>query len=265
MNGIGVTGNLSDIRGKLVDLSRKMSTKQKQLSNPCYAIVPAAGSSRRMGRSKLLLPWPRRQSAKRDPGTPPAARRVDEYSPTSTLPSYTVMDSVLEAWTTSRVVETIVVIRSDDRALREACRRWPVTIIHPPQPTLDMKESVCVGLRALLERGVPLQDAGCFISPADLPGLTAVVINGLIDAMANARTIWLPTFGDTLENSRVGHPALLPWQAVQEIFQLGPQEGVNHLIQRSPRELVLFPTHLSVSDVDTPEEYQAALQRLECD
>jgi molybdenum cofactor cytidylyltransferase len=206
--------------------------------NPCYAIIPAAGISQRMGQPKLLLPWPARQSEPATMGT--------------------VIDRVLEAWTTSRVAETIVVIRSIDEALCEACRRWPVTIVHPPETTVDMKGSVCVGLQALISRGGLAPDARCFIAPADLPGLTSHVIDRLIDATSSTQKILVPRFGHTLETSLAGHPALLPWELSRAIFSLGPQEGVDALMKRHPQEFVLFPPEFAASDFDTPDEYQAA-------
>ena len=56
---------------------------------PCrtFAIVPAAGHSRRMGQAKLLLPWA----------------------------VGTVIDSVLQAWTTSSVDRTYIVVRAADQ------------------------------------------------------------------------------------------------------------------------------------------------------
>ena len=227
--------------------------------NPCYAIIPAAGSSRRMGQHKLLLPWPARQPclgfhSSADPS-------ADSHSSESPIIS-TVIDRVLEAWTNSHVAETIVVIRRDDEELRDACRRWPVTIVHPLEATEDMKGSVCVGLQLLKSREVSLVGTRCFIAPADLPGLTSQVIDRLIATHSEAHKILIPRFGLSLEASTAGHPALVPWELTGEIFRLGPQAGVDTLVKRHPQEFVLFPPELAVSDIDTPAEYQAALKAL---
>lgn len=229
--------------------------------NPCYAIIPAAGSSRRMGQPKLLLPWPLGQSI----AQASSSESQVSHDPSSKIrTSGTVIDRVLHAWTASCVTETIVVIRADDEALLDVCRRWPVTIVHPVEPTVDMKGSVCVGLQTLISRGVPEPEARCFIAPADLPGLTSHVIDGLIAAQSASRKILIPRFGHTLETSIAGHPALVPWELTREIFALGPQEGVDTLIKRHPQEFVLFPLELAVVDIDTPAEYQAALKNAKC-
>jgi molybdenum cofactor cytidylyltransferase len=229
--------------------------------NPCYAIIPAAGISRRMGSPKLLLPWP---ASPRCLELLPSESLTSD-SPTSRLSMKhatlgTVIDRVLEAWTTSQVTETIVVIRADDQALRDVCRRWPVTIVHPLEKTTDMKGSVIVGLRTVISRCTPVTGTRCFIAPADLPGLTAHVIDGMIDSPFSTQKILIPRFGDTLESSVVGHPALLPLELTQEIFTLGPNEGVDALTKRHSHEFVLFPAELAVRDFDTPDEYQAALK-----
>lgn len=200
-----------------------------------------------MGEPKLLLPWPASQQS------------ASQQSASSRAQS-TVIDRVLEAWTSSRVTETIVVIRRDDVALRDACKRWPVSIVHPLEATEDMKGSVCVGLQTLLSRGTLAPGARCFIAPADLPGLSSQVIDGLIDSRSGDRTILLPRFGPTLEASIAGHPALLPWELTAEIFALGQREGVDAIVKRHPQEFVLFPPELTVTDIDTPEDYQTALK-----
>ena len=199
-----------------------------------------------------MLPWPRRQSAS---GTrnPPAARRVDD-TPQRLLYPATCYGQRLEAWTTSRVVETIVVIE----ATTGRCVKLAAMASHHHTPsTADFGyEGVSLRrLQALLER-CSLAGRGLLYFSSRSARFDRCCHQWTDRCMANARTIWLPTFGDTLENSRVGHPAYFCPGSRSEIFQLGPQEGVNHLIQRSPREL--FPTHLSVSDEILREEYQAA-------
>ncbi|MEZ6078052.1 MAG: NTP transferase domain-containing protein [Pirellulaceae bacterium] len=70
---------------------------------PTFAIVPAAGRSRRMGQSKLLLPWR---------GT-------------------TVIEHVIEAWLRSRVTQVVVVARRDDLELTRRVARQPVVLVRP--------------------------------------------------------------------------------------------------------------------------------------
>ncbi len=201
------------------------------LPSNCYAVIPAAGLSRRMGSAKLLLPWP-------IPGNPDA----------------TVIDSVLDAWTSSKVLEVVVVVRASDGPLTEACQRWPVNIVHPDQSTADMKATVAVGLQFLQTRFRPTVADRCFVAPADLPTLRSEIVNRLVDTPADCETIVVPSFG-----GRQGHPALLPWPITAEIFKLDKDEGINRIVQQHPKLAVSFEASLAVDDVDTPSEYRAAI------
>jgi molybdenum cofactor cytidylyltransferase len=197
------------------------------LSNQCYAIVPAAGRSQRMGQPKLLLPWSHGK----------------------------LIDQVLEAWTSSRVSHVVVVVRRDDPELCRACERWPVVVVRPEDPPGDMKASVQIGLRYLESQFQPTANDRCFIAPADLPTLTSKIIDRLIDTESDFSSIVVPQFGD-----RQGHPALVPWEITGEIFQLAEDEGVDRVVQRHKKTAVPFAPEDAINDVDTPEEYQRALQ-----
>src|SRR5690606_25777101 len=80
----------------------------------CFAVIPAAGQSRRMGQHKLLLPWAGR----------------------------TVFEAVVAAWQGVPVEAAVVVARSDDRPLIELCRRLSLDVVLPDPPPDDMKASV---------------------------------------------------------------------------------------------------------------------------
>jgi molybdenum cofactor cytidylyltransferase len=180
-----------------------------------------------MGQPKLLLPW---RNGK-------------------------LIDQVLKAWTSSRVDHVVVVVRRDDPELSRACERWSVSIVQPEDPPGDMKASIGIGLRHLESQFQPTANDRCFIAPADLPTLTSKTINRLIDTESDSSTIVVPRFGD-----RQGHPVLLPWEITSEIFQLADDEGVDRVIQRHQKTAVPFATEEAINDVDTPDEYQRALQ-----
>jgi molybdenum cofactor cytidylyltransferase len=189
----------------------------------CYAIVPAAGRSRRMGRPKLLLPWG----------------------------DGLLIDQVLGAWTLSGVSDVIVVVRKDDSRLTEACRGRSARVVHPPTDPVDMKESVQNGLLAIEELCAPSPQDRCFIAPADLPTLTSEIVDRLIAAPSTPSRIVVPQFGD-----KQGHPALLPWPLTREIFDLGPRQGVDCVVKRHPKLAVPFDRKDLVMDVDTPDQYE---------
>ncbi len=193
-----------------------------------FAIIPAAGRSRRMGQSKLLLPW------------------GDD----------SIIGRVLQAWTNSRVDMVVIVMRKDDIDLQRACDGWPVSVLIPDQDPDDMKESIQLGLRHLAERAAPATTDRCFVAPADLPTLTADIIDALIATELTSQSIIVPRFGQ-----RSGHPALLPWSLTGKIFDLAENEGVNRIVDQHGKTYVSFSAEKLVSDVDTPEQYQQLLRK----
>ncbi len=192
-----------------------------------YAILPAAGRSRRMGRPKLLLPWPDRNGG-----------------------TSSIIDRVLQTWTTGSITGVVVVVDSTDRRLVAACRRWPVSVVSPDSPTEDMKASIQVGLRHL-KRTCDLSSSDwCFLAPADLPTLRHTVIEQMVGAAIDPTSVVVPVYGDA-----IGHPVLLPTAKMAEIETLGPREGVNQIVARSKKTQVIFPADDKPQDIDTYEEY----------
>lgn len=204
----------------------------------CFVIVPAAGRSRRMSSPKLLLPWPSIELA-------------------ALTDAPTVMDAVLDAWTSSRVSVVVVVSRADDTGLHEVCDRWPVVTLTPTPDPVDMKTSVQIGLRHIESEYQPTDRDFCFVAPADLPGLKSSVIARMMNEIDAASGVVLPRYGEQL-----GHPALLRWRITPEIFALGEDEGVDQVVKRHPQQFVAFAASERVSDIDTDAAYQHALAEL---
>src|SRR5437868_3233433 len=84
----------------------------------CYAIVPAAGRSQRMGSAKLLLSWGER----------------------------TVIETVIDAWRASRVAKVIVVVHPADHEVATLARQAGAEVVMPEAPPPDMRSSVLRGL-----------------------------------------------------------------------------------------------------------------------
>lgn len=186
-----------------------------------FAIVPAAGESRRMGQAKLLLPWK----------------------------EHTVIDSVLEAWTASNVESTLVVTRSDDAPLQQACERWPVKLLSSDPDPCDMKESIQVALRYASDNLSPTNEDYWMVAPADLPTLNSVLINRIV-ALRNDHDVVAPRFGD-----RQGHPVLLSWRLSGAMLQLPDDAGLDALLAEQTIHFVDFDAGDRLVDIDTPEEY----------
>ena len=189
-----------------------------------YAIIPAAGESRRMGKPKLLLPWKQGR----------------------------IIDAVIQAWLASQVDQVVVTVRSDNRPLQRQCLQHAVEVVVPEQPPIDMKRSVLYGIDYIRRRYLPA-DADCLLlAPADMPELSAPLIDILLAAHdpANPRLL-----APRVEGQR-GHPLLIPWPLAGEIRRLEEDEGINRLWDRLPMALVDADQPGALQDIDTPDEYQ---------
>jgi molybdenum cofactor cytidylyltransferase len=196
----------------------------------CFAVIPAAGHSRRMGTPhKLLLPWH----------------------------GGTVIDHVLRAWTQSSVQRVIVVARSDDHQLHDACRRWPsVSLVIPQRDPDDMKRSVQLGIERIAAEHEPQAADRWLVAPADLPTLTSELIDQLIAASRDSESIVAPQFGQ-----HRGHPVSFPWSLTRRLFELGPDQGIDQIMADHGVECLDLPAGQRPEDIDTPADYQRLSDR----
>lgn len=199
--------------------------------NKSYAIIPAAGRSRRMGTSKLLLPWP---------------------SPIR--PNGLVIEQVIDAWTRSNVAATIIVVRKNDKSgVIEACEKLSAQIVFADEPP-DMKASIQAGLKYIIEHKNPSPNDCFLIAPADLPTLSARLINRVLEFATSLSQIVVPIFG-----GKKGHPVLFPWRFSNEVFRLPIDAGVNQIVENNAESAIALPVEEDLHDIDTPKEYRTAL------
>lgn len=189
-----------------------------------FAIIPAAGQSRRMGSPKLLLPWQ----------------------------GGCVIDQVLSAWTCSLVARTIIVVRRDDPDLQAACRRWPVELVLPNRTPADMMGSLQAGLEHIARNYAPSDTDRWMVAPADLPTLTAEIIDFVIASAKSYRSpsIVVPVYGE-----KRGHPVLLPWSLSKKVLTAPPNRGLDYVISHESPRFILRPNELRPVDMDTLQEY----------
>ena len=137
-----------------------------------YAMVLAAGRSRRMGAQKLLLPLGDR---------PVIARIVDEVL-------------------SSPVDRVFVIVGPDGNGIAEALAGQCVDFVTNPDAEGEMLSSVRCGLRAM-----PEDCTAVLVVLGDQPGITADVVAMLVQAFqTSGRGIVVPIYG-----GRRGHPLLL--------------------------------------------------------
>lgn len=196
----------------------------------CFAIVPAAGRSVRMGQPKLLLPW----------------------GPT------TVIEAVIAAWRQGGVETIVMTVHGDDQTLANLARSSGATVVTPATPPPDMKASVRCALDWLREQRCPTSDDHWAVAPADLPQLDPRVIAEVVRyAPRDAQAIVIPVD----QRGRRGHPVRFPWPLADAVALLAENQGLNALFECHPVETVSVAVAEWDEDLDTPDDYRRSYDR----
>jgi molybdenum cofactor cytidylyltransferase len=191
-----------------------------------FAIVPAAGHSRRMGRPKLLLP----------------------------LGEGTVISRMLGILVRPGIAATVVVVRKDDEPLRAAAAACGAIVLQPDEPPPEMRQSVEHALRYIEHQFRPQAEEGWFLAPADHPLLEPGVIERMIAAWReHPGKILVPT-----HQGRRGHPTLFPFRLASEVFAMPPDQGLNQLVKLHAADVlqIEIDSPAVIADLDTPDDYE---------
>lgn len=193
-------------------------------SSRIFAVIPAAGHSRRMGAPKLLL----------------------------TLGGQTVIERLLGVLDRPEIADRVVVLRRDDVMLREAVIRTGGTVVQPAADPPDMRASVEHALHVIRSRHAPTADDGWLIVPADHPLLAPAVLNALLARWnSGGDRILVPVFA-----ARRGHPALFRWNLADDVAAIPHGHGLNWLLERHHdhvAELTVDDDSILL-DLDTPQD-----------
>jgi molybdenum cofactor cytidylyltransferase len=164
----------------------------------------------------------------------------------------TVIESVLKAWKQSRIDQVVAVVRRSDNDLALRCRAGGALLVQPAHDPLEMKLSVAAALELVADRFEPSEDDAWLLAPADIPRLSATLIDRLLaEFLATESAIVAPC-----RDGRRGHPVVFRWSLAQEVFRLSEDEGVNALVSRHDVHEVDWPTSEEWADLDTPQDYQ---------
>lgn len=198
-----------------------------------FAVVPAAGRSRRMGRPKLSLP----------------------------LGERTVLQRLLDALAAPEIVERVVVVRGDDDPLAAAASAAGAHVVRPAKAPPEMRDSVEHALRAIQERHAPDQGDGWILVPADHPVLEPTAVRSMIEIWkTELPEILVPTCG-----GRRGHPTIFRWELSADVFALPADCGLNRLMKDRAAGVREWPVERPsiLIDLDTPEDYERIRREFE--
>jgi molybdenum cofactor cytidylyltransferase len=199
-----------------------------------WAVILAAGQSRRMGVQKLLLPF----------GGSRQSRSTEVGSPGRTAIGH-IVGEVLR----SPVDQTLVVVGRDAARVASALAGLGVTFATNPDPDGDMLSSVRCGLRAL-----PADCRGVLVALGDQPSITSDLVGRMLDAFGTGdRGIVVPVYG-----GRRGHPILFSASYGPEILTGFDSVGLRGLLGAHGPDVLELPvtSPCVLSDMDYPEDYR---------
>jgi molybdenum cofactor cytidylyltransferase len=191
-----------------------------------WAVVLAAGESRRMGTQKLLL----------------------------SFGEATVVEAVVRTAMASRVDRVLAVLGADGGAVRAKLEPCGIDLVVNERFAEGMLSSVQTGLRAL-----PAGAEAAVVMLGDQPFLPARVVDALVGAYrATGRGIVIPTC-----EGRRGHPVLVDLKFRDEILALQPADGLRGLMCAHPEaidEAEVEDANI-LRDLDVPEDYAGLIKR----
>ncbi len=191
-----------------------------------WAIVLAAGESRRMGSPKMLLPYN----------------------------DVTVIEQVILNLLDSDIDRVVVVLGAGREEIMSVTRRYDVFHCYNEDYKLGMLSSVKCGFYSL-----PRGCIGALIMPGDQPMTGPGEINRVI------RTFLESCKGLVMaaHNGKRGHPLIVDMKYADEVLNLPEGEGLRVLAVRHPEDVLESDTDDSsvLRDIDTLEDYMNEISK----
>lgn len=188
------------------------------------AILLAAGESKRMGRSKLLLKWGRG----------------------------TIIEKSVDALLASKIDELIVVLGYQAQTILKKLGARKLKVLTNPHYRMGMSTSIRQGLGLVSPKCEAI-----LIALADQPLIETDLIDHLIDTYRkNPHGIVLPSY-----KGERGHPVILNRLRYQgEMESLTGDVGCKPILNRHPEDTleVEVESEAVVADIDSWEEYRSA-------
>ena len=189
-----------------------------------WAIILAAGSSRRMGTQKLLLPYG----------------------------ESTIIETVIRNVKDSGVDHIVVVLGASEKEVRETTSHLEVDYCVNRDFDQGMLSSVLCGIRSL-----PDSAGAALIYLGDQPGISPDVTDAILQAYdEELKGIVIPVF-----DNRRGHPLLVDMKYRSEVEKLDLEKGLRTLMHHFPEDVLEVEVEVPgiLVDIDTREDYQKAI------
>jgi molybdenum cofactor cytidylyltransferase len=196
-----------------------------------FALIPAAGQSRRMGQPKLLLP----------------------------VAGQSLIARVVSAFRQAGIAPVLVVTTVQLPAVAEAAAAAGACVLSLPQPTQEMRHTILAGLDWLETHCQPAPTDAWFLTPGDQPSITPSLIHKLLIAWQKHAecSIFVPCHAGMR-----GHPVLISWRHVSALRRWPAGQGFNIYLRSQESTTFLLPVAAEEwgFDVDTPADYDRLRQ-----
>jgi molybdenum cofactor cytidylyltransferase len=193
-----------------------------------WAMILAAGESRRMGQPKLLLPFGEK----------------------------TIIETIVEKVVSSKVNNTLVVLGSEREEVEKNIKNFSVKVAFNPDYRKGMLSSVLCGFKTL-----PEETQAVVIVLGDQPSVSKEVIDKIVDAyQKTGKGIVLPVY----EKER-GHPVIIDMKYKDEVENLSPDIGLRGTVYSHPEDIleVEVDTPEILQDIDDEVDYRRELKNKE--
>jgi len=192
-----------------------------------WAIILAAGESKRMGSPKMLLPFM----------------------------GITMIENVIANVSGSKVDNIMVVLGADRDSIVKLIRTKAVNYCYNENYKDGMLSSVLCGFR-----NIPIGHSAVLVFQGDQPLITPNAINSVIEVyLSSGKGIVIPVY-----ESKRGHPILIDRKYRNEIQKLNPAEGLRSLALKYSDDVLEVNTDVAgiLRDFDTYDEYKNEINKI---
>lgn len=190
-----------------------------------WALILAAGESKRMGKPKLLLPFGDK----------------------------TIIETVIGNIVKSKADKVLVVLGSSRKKIEKKIRDYSVKIVVNPHYVRGMLSSVQQGFHAL-----PQDTQAVLVVLGDQPAVSSDIINEIIEAFQRTgKGIVVPVY-----KGNRGHPVLFDMKYRHEVERLSPEVGLRGIVYNHPEDVleVQVETPGILQDIDNAGDYRRELK-----
>jgi len=192
-----------------------------------WAIILAAGESKRMGSPKLLLPFG----------------------------DMTVIEKVISNVKSSKVDNILVVLGENGDKIEDRIRTYGIKYCYNDYYKDGMLSSVRCGFR-----NIPAKYRAVLVFQGDQPLISPVSINVIIDSFSSScKGIVIP-----VHDKKRGHPVMIGRKYHDEIEKLDPGTGLKGLAEKFPEDV--FEIEVDdpgiLKDMDTLDEYRELINQI---